>query len=884
MELKTPLLFQTDAEAQDFLAARIILDNTIKSDSFGQFLKHLNQLGVKEILLSCPLSVLERLFKEDLSLIKIFNDFKVSVLFFPDLNQFFSIDPGKSRKYLLNSLFCNKQYFKRHQILGFPVFHFWGQTPEIYSLNKENKIEEIQIPQPEDVHSIFLIRNSDNGDIDLQVREITDRFNRQTGKIDNCPVTENEEAIVVLRSYYICDNTAQPFQINYFDSSALAALQKHFKLNLQRLPFHAESIVYPLDKMFDISQTINRVHYTPTLEKVLNGIKKTIAYYYYKSSAQLDNFFIKIVFKRFFTSVLKSRLEVISSKVQYVLNADAPLVHVLAADQQYILDINHKKFNLEAPYFWQSFSALKQMASEAFANNQDKISLLFSSLIKPGFSIVEQKFYFDVLTQAGATKFWLNIELPHVNAIPDVENFQLKSDYLNQLVHFLNKGIPATRILLLIPSLDLDKTNYYKSIEVVAKAGVPFELISFDHFVSDTSCKIDQKKILFNKQPFDLLLLPAIHNIPYRVLKKLFIYFKNGGHLAALCYLPEKAEVKEKQKKFKKLKSQLWINDEKLTSISFVQDDSEGRSYFIPKLSELTTFLSFYLQKNAIYLEGENILTRIKETQNSFFVFLTNLLSDQNNEALLKSKIVTQPFFWDFSEKKQIPVYYWNHFSDQLEIPLRFAPWESKLIILPKNMGQLKHWHLAFCSVNEFILEVSQQNSFIIYLLPEQLGPVDILLENHKKQISSALMITEIPEPVILPDDHWVLEAPAFKKVIHLNDIESLLTPEISLIKLRNSFMLKQYRPDYEYFLELNTLQHKCEVRINDKKVASRWYPPFRFKLGPFLKAGENQIDIILNRGMYAQANILTPIPKFQVPAPLKIKIFKKFVIKTETD
>jgi len=76
MELKTPLLFQTDAEAQDFLAARIILDNTIKSDSFGQFLKHLNQLGVKEILLSCPLSVLERLFKEDLSLIKIFNEFR----------------------------------------------------------------------------------------------------------------------------------------------------------------------------------------------------------------------------------------------------------------------------------------------------------------------------------------------------------------------------------------------------------------------------------------------------------------------------------------------------------------------------------------------------------------------------------------------------------------------------------------------------------------------------------------------------------------------------------------------------------------------------------------------------------------------------------------
>ncbi len=884
MELKTPILFPSDSETQECFAVRIVLDDETRAEILRQLLKHLNRLGIKEILVSCSLSLLERLFKEDLSLINAFRDFKISLLFSPDLIRFFSDNPGKTRKYLLNPLFCNNQYFKRNQVLGFPVFHFWGKSPEIYELKSIPDMSQIEIPNPEDVHSIFLINNSENNDIDSQVQEITQYFNRQRGNFSEFPYSPKEGAILVLRSYYVCADSKRPFQINYLDSSALAALQKHFKLKLQRMPIHPKNIVYPLDEMFDITQSLNRVDYTPTLEKVLNGIKKTIAYYYYKSGAQPDNFFLKIVFKRFFSSVLKSRLDVISPGVQYLLNADRSLVHVLATDQQFLLAINEKKFHFEAPYFWQSYSIVKQMASEAFANNQTKISVIFSSLLNPEFSLVEQKFYLDVLAHAGATRFWVNIESSRAKSFTDFDSFQLQSYYLNQLVHFLDKGIPSTQILILLPSLDRDKKNYYQSIEILGKAGLPFELISFDQFVSNAFCKIEQEKILFNKQAFSLVLLPAICNIPYRVVKKLFSYFKNGGHIAALCSLPEKVELREKQKKFQKLKDQLWIKDDHSNSISFVQDESGGRSYFIPQLSELKSFLSFYFQKEPIFLEGENVLTKIKETQSSFFVFLTNLSSNQKNEVVLKSKIITQPFIWDFTKKEQHPVYYFNHFSGNMEIPLQFAPWESKLFIFPKKRPQQSQWHLAFCSAKEFILDVTPEGNFFLYLPQDQLGPVDILLENNEKQISTSLMITETHQPLLLPDDHWILETNGKKKAIHLSDIESLLSPDISSIRLRTSFMLKQFLPEFEYLLEFNTLHQRCEVMVNEEKVGSLWYPPFKFRLGKFLKAGENQIDIILNRWERAQADILTPNSKFKIPAPIKIKCFKKFFIKTQND
>ncbi|MHB2147927.1 hypothetical protein ACX8XP_02605 [Calditrichota bacterium LG25] len=882
MHWKIPALLNNGKDDTEIFAVKIVLDSDIKAETFRSFLLQLKSLGIKSIILAAPLLTLEKLLKAELTLISLFKDFKVSVLFLPDFVRFFASDPVKNRKYLLKSLFCNVHYFKRYQILGFPVFHFWGEKPEIYSLKTPSDLFKICIPMAEDVDSIFLIKRAENGNIDTQIEEITAYFDRQTGTIKNYDAPPDSAAIIVLRAYYFSSDSENCFYLNYFDSSALAALQKQYKQSLDRLPLRIESIFYALDQMFEVTQQINKASYSPTLENVLNGMKKTIAYYYYLNAGHsVDNFFLKIVFKRFFNSVLRSRMEVIAPRVNYLVHVSSSLVDILPLDNQFLLSIDFNRFQIDTPYFWQSFGAIKQMAAEGFANNQTEISVLFSSLSEPALSAVEHKIYFDLLAQAGATRFWLNVEKIGAHFQLDSVFLQLQIEYLNQLINFLNKGMPTAKILMLMPSLDQDNALYFKSIELLSRSAIQFELISFDQFSSATLCKIEGKHLLFNQKAFDLIILPAIRTIPYRVLKKLFHYFKQGGHIAAFSALPGRVELKEKQKKFKKLIARLWLADGGSNSVSFIQDDSGGKSYFIPHLKELNTFLTFYLQQDIISVEGQNILIKVKETQNFYFIFLTNILKDQTNRFVLKSRLVSQPYEWNFESRKQTPVYYWNTFEHVMEIPLKFAPWESRLLLIPKDAPTDNLWHLSFCSSQDFLIDAPDEETFVLALAQEQLGPVDVLFENDHDQIATSLMITEQHLPLILPEDHWVLEIDAQKKAIHLQDLELAVDPQTSTISLRNTFMLKQFRPDFEYLLDLGALRHMCHVRINSKAVGMRWYPPFHFKLSKFLKNGENEIELILSRPRIAGAHVLTPTTGYTLKGPLRIRLYKKFVIKT---
>ncbi len=884
MSDQKPLFVSHRNDFNETFGVQLALTAGLKGEQLRSFLLNLKSLGIKKLFLVASLPTLERLFKEELTLITLFKDFQVTILFQPDFTHFFTSDPEKNRKFLLKTLFCNAQYFKRHQILGFPVFYFWGEQPEIYPLQNSSDLFALTIPKPEDVDALFLIKQTENGNLDAQVEDITTFFDFDNGSFKPFDLAPQSFALVVLRGYYfsMAGKTSQ-FTINYLDSSAMAALQKHYKQNLNRLPIHFQAVCYPLDEMFDVTQTVNKVNYAATLENVLNGIKKTIAYYYFNATRSVDNFFLKIVFKRFFNSLLRTRLEIIAPAVHYLLNADSPLVDIMPLDRQFLLTVDMERFHLNTPYFWQSFAAIRQMASAGFANNQSEVSVLCASLLLPGSSYVQQKYYCDLLLQAGASRFWLDTGLLDSNNILDYDFFSAQLDYFTQVVNFLNKGIPTANILMLIPALDQEKDIFYQSVEILSRAGIQFELIGFDAFTNSNLCKIENDHLLFNQKSFNLIILPGIRTIPYRALKKLYLFFKQGGHLAALGKLPFRVELKEKQQKFKKLKHHLWLEERNSKSISFIQDESGGKSYFIPRLSELNSFLEFYLQKDKIFVEGHDVLIRARETQHAVFVFLTNISDEIENRFVLKSQFVAQPFWWDFNEQKQKAVHYWNVYEDSMEIPLILTPLESRLMIIPKQPTEATNWHVSFCNHPEVRVEVPEAGTFVIGLPQDKLGPVDLVIENQHEQFSHILMITEQHLPLILPEDHWILKLGKTQKVIHLKDLESILTPDVEQITLRNTFMLKQFRPDFTYLLDLGPLLHKCFVLINGKAVGEKWQPPFHFDISAHLQAGENEIEITLKRTKGKPNDVLTPVSGYRFPEPLQIRPYKKFVIKTPT-
>ncbi|NOX90373.1 MAG: hypothetical protein GXO77_15290 [Calditrichaeota bacterium] len=864
------------------VGVQVELCDSYSAEHYVNLFKQLRRLGIKQILLSSSIATIEKIFKQETDLIQVIRDFNISVIFKPDLVSFMVQNLAKIDRYLIRRLFCNRDYFKRHKILTKPVFHFYGSSPEIFTLKPDSSLKSLHLKHPEDVDSVFLISNEGFTNIDQAVTEITHLFNPATGELPVQPKPDAEQKIVVLRRSYFDKEIDFSHLFNYYDSTAFAALQKSFKTQILRLPVIFQGVVYHLDKMFNVIQRYNGVSYSSNLEKVLGGIKKTIAFYFAAGQDEpIHNIFLSVVFKRYFNSILKPRFNVISPDVHYILNADSPLSQLLDINDQFILEIDADKFHPQTPYYWKAISTLKRASSQMFSDNKTEASVISHKLTDSGFSLSEQKFHIDLLAHAGATRFWWKID-DDFNI--DRQNFAIiaaKLDYAHQLGAFLSKGLPVSQILVLNPSFDRDQTQFLRILKTLHQSGINYELLNFDLFNSAHGCKLGKGTINFNQKSFRLVLLPSVQIIPYLTMKKLYQFYKTGGQIAAIRKIPTRVELREKQQKFEAIRDNLWMIDSEMSSITFLQNESGGKCFFIPEINLLQEFLAPYGQQEAVYVEPSSVLFQLRETQNAFLIFVTNPDAHSSCSVLIKSSIRAHPFIWDFKKQIQKPVYFWRIFDNKMEIPRELSPLESQLIILQKNAPP-DSWHLAFCSAAHCEVDSPAKGEFLIRIRQQTLGPVDVVLEKKEHQINLPLFIDEPLTPIMITADHWIMKTAGFKKVIHLHDLERVFLVESSEIQLQKTFVLRQIKPDHSYYLELGMVHHYCRVFINGEKVGSSWYPPYRFDVSARLKAGENTLEIHLSVNKIRKNRLLTPTTDFSFKTPIRIIPYKKFFVTTE--
>ncbi len=860
----------------------LAVDPLTEQEEIPRLFDYLRSLQVKTIIFYGDFSDISRFLTTHQAYFKKLTSFEFSILFRPDLQHFLRQNVQKIDTFLLPRLFCNTDYFKRHHLLSKEVFHFYGLRPEVFKLPASEKTSVLHIKNSEDVDSIFLLSESGHSDIYEEVKEISDRLNPTNGTLRINRQNRGEARIVVLRRYFFDGQTPFSHFFNYYDATAFAALQKWFKSQLLKLPLTMNGVLYNLEEMFDVAQQFNGVSYSANLEKVLNGIKKTIAFYYANSQNQsIHNIFLSIVFKRYFNSMLRPRFNILSPQVKYLIRPDSHLAQLLDLNRQFVLNLNMSRFEIDTPYYWKTLGSLKRAESQLFAETDGRLPVLAHRLLQGPFSLPQQKYYIDLLAQAGATEFWWHVATddrpPQKKEGEFVAN---KLKYANQLGSFLGKGLPVGQILILYPSLDQSQRTFGQILRDLHFAGIPFELLNFDLFNSNQYCKIENGKINFNQKTFRLILLPAIQVIPFMTLKKLLAFFSKGGQIAAVRKIPAQVELRDKQKQFDKIRNNLWIVEPDLQSITFLQNESGGKSWFIPKLELLRAFLQPTVQNEALYVESPEapVLMRTRETHEAFFVFLTN--PDQNAicRPVLHFRKTGFPFYWDFKKQIPKPVYYWSLRDDLLSIPLTLRPMESRLIILQKGLST-DVWHIGYCDAQDCQVFSPKKDTFVVQLRNEQPGAVQLHLEKSQKRLKVPVRLQEKLNPVFLSRDHWILNDGSKKQMIHLDDLPKVALHLQAAPGLQTTFVLPQFRRDRSYYLELGRMPRACLLKINGQIAGRLWHYPFRLDISAFLQDGENVLEICFAE---SPAKDGRPAADFSFPDPIRIVPYQKLFIQAE--
>ena len=875
----------------DYLTPNQRMDNSVflKIDDSSRHIdlalvtKRLKRFNVKRILLYGTISDIEMFLQQGKSDLAHLHGFEFSVIFKPDLYTFLKENISKIENFLLKRLFCNVAYFKRHLLLSQDVFHFFDSQPEVLTVRAQSDPVVIDLPHAEDVDSLFLLANSNKGNIYEEVTEVTRHFNPLTGKL-SLPLKRGKTyRLIVLRKYYFDQETDISHAFNYYDATPFAALQKWFKKRLLRLPVPVNGVVYHLEEMFDVTQKINGVYYSANLEKVLHGIKKTIAFYYANNpNGSINNIFLSIVLKRYFNSMLRPRFNIISPSVRYVVAPDSSLTRIMDVDHQFLIELDMERFEPHTPYYWKAVATLKRAQSQLFAENQQKLPVIAHCLMQSHFSIPEQKVHIDLLHQAGASQIWWKDKADNTVISEANGQFILKKlGYANHLSTFLAQGLPVSEVLILYPSLDQNQQGFLDVLKELYHAGINFELIDYDLFNSNHLCKIEGDKLVFNQKSYRLLLLPAIQVIPILTMDKLLRFFNEGGHIAAIQKIPVKVELRERQRRFEALRKKLWLVEPDMTSITFIKSAAGGKSYFIPKLSLLKDFIQPYLYNQPVFAQANTpFLVHIRETHNAFLAFVSNISKDTELSVELLARGKWQPSEWNAQKNIREAIHFWHFEGGKLRVPLHLFPLESRLIVLEKNSGS-EPWHVSACPAGHCHIEAPEPEAFIVYLHHERPATIPLNLTRHEEMIKIPLQISETLRPIFITPDHWVLKAGNKKQILHLDDLRKVIIEPETTILLQKTFVLGKFQPNFAYFLDLGLAPHPCKIHINGQSAGLLWFHPFRTDISKFLRTGENTLEIEFIGPVGTKAPFV-PSAGYVFHTPIKIVPYQKFYIRAE--
>jgi hypothetical protein len=400
--------------------------------------------------------------------------------------------------------------------------------------------------------------------------------------------------------------------------------------------------------------------------------------------------------------------------------------------------------------------------------------------------------------------------------------------YLQRMSWLMRQGKPQNDVALYLPNADAYAHFSAGKVhlidmerELVGEKLMPglfesgYNLDFFDDAMFSTVGKIEKDDLSLGASRYKAVVLPGIERMPLESLRKLDDFVKNGGILIATRKLPSivpgmKATEAE-QSELKSIVARLF--DGKNPRVKFVQTDDEAGSA-----------LKTILQPDAAFAPNAKDFGFVhRQTEDADIYFVANTSNVKKNVEISFRNSGNQAEVWNALDGKASAANVKSRTKDATNILLNFEPYQSHVVIFSTRKPALPNAPKNIASASAIDLS-SGWNVGFGKNAPVLMNQLKSWTEDEATKYFSGTAVYEKSFNL----------APNLLQTALKLDFGEPLPIEVEV-----------QRNGMRTFLDA-PVKEAAVVYINDKRAGSLWCPPYSLDATPFLKAGENQIKIVV--------------------------------------
>ena len=398
--------------------------------------------------------------------------------------------------------------------------------------------------------------------------------------------------------------------------------------------------------------------------------------------------------------------------------------------------------------------------------------------------------------------------------------------YLQRMSWLMRQGEQKNDVALYLPNADAyahfsaGKVHLIDAErELVGEKLLPalfesgYNLDFFDDEMLKNVGKVEKENLTLGAGKYRAVVLPGIERMPLESLKKLDEFVKNGGIVIAARKIPTIAPgfktTAAEQNEFNEIAKRLFSGAN--PKVKFVQNDEETGTALKRTLTP----------DAAISGDAANFGFVHRQTEDADIYFVANTSNVKKNVEISFRNKGRNAEIWNAMDGTSTPARIKSWTKDVTNVPLEFEPYQSHVVIFSNR------------KVN---------------------------IVNNKKEISEAVDLNSdwkvtIGEntPVVMNKLHSWADDEATKYFSGTATYEKSVNIAPNL--LQSSLKLDFGEPiSLEFEVQKNgmatyldaPIKEAAVVYINDQRAGSVWCPPYSLDVTAFLKAGENNIKIVV--------------------------------------
>ncbi len=803
------------------------------------------------------------------------SDFETVFRFIPDVQSYLADHPDVTKQILRSRIFSGTQYVTRQDHWGNELFYFYGHDPEIIPLGKPQK--KLHIPRAEHVFRIYHLPSADISNDTFEFTDITASFNVSGGWLDPVP---KKGILFILRRYVLTHSDKPDERFNLFEVKHLERLLKIFKAHFQKRYGKLQNVYFDFDSFLNPVQQYTEADFQELLIKPEHNFERELIRFWLTDTQEFTAYRLQIAL--FFQQVLKPILDKSAQQVRYLISADNPYLQTLRPGKSFLLRIDPIQFEPGSPYYLKAIIHLKRSESIRYSEGIKSVPVRFGSLLNIGVSFYENYDQFNSLWLYGANHIHLECSYPgsilsQLKKSDPYHSVYLKwFSRLHQIGHFLKQGTPRTEILVLYPTFDEQFDLFNASLEELHRSGPDYTLVDLETFISDERCAISGNQILFGKQRFYIILLPAIRRLPMSVPEKLKRFIENGGIVLTIGQIPQECSNPQQQTTFLKLNHQLWFKGSHTRSTSFKEFPSGGKTYFQQDISLVGALISDMQKHIQSFIQSPaySVRYRLREERDHYILFIANTDHRHSAPFEFKTRFVGRPYEWDFESGTSTPYAHWYLEDGMLYIKDELPAAGHLFLLINKHEGE-EVWQIRQSLMKGIRIHAQSASELVFSGHIRRPGYYYNILQRNKESREVAVQVSNRLPILSISSKNWYLESEKIKGGVNLGNYARYLPYGYGRFSYNKIIILEEhYLADQQLTLQLGKLKDWCIVKVNDQIVSKKLTPPWEFDITDYVKAGENKISIIVinnasNR--LAKENDRFPVREYGLFGPVKI-------------